>query len=114
MTDTRQKIIRDRQFNVAVTSDELKRIHARAAARGMRPVDYGRARLFAEWRAGGPEIARAIHLDPLLLAQLSRLGNNLNQIARRLNALGQLVPETLEPLLREIRGIINKGVSGDH
>jgi hypothetical protein len=114
MTDTKQKVIRDRQFNVAVTGDELKRIHARAAARGMRPVDYGRARLLAEWRAGGPEIAGAIHLDPLSLAQLSRLGNNLNQIARRLNTLDQPAPPTLEPLLRELRGIINKGMPGDH
>jgi Bacterial mobilisation protein (MobC) len=112
MTDTKQKSIRSRQFNVAVTRDELKRIHARAAARGMRPVDYGRARLLAEWRAGAP--ASAPHLDPLLLAALSRLGNNLNQIARRLNTLDLPAPPTLEPLLREIRGIINGGLSRDH
>jgi len=84
MANTKPNIIRDRQFNVAVTADELKRIHARAAAHGMRPVDYGRARLLAAWRAAGPEIASAAHLDPLLLAQLSRVGNNLNQIARQL------------------------------
>jgi transposase len=114
MTRPKQKIFRDRQFNVAVTTDELKRIHARAAARRMRPVDYGRARLLAEWRAGGAENANAAHLDPLVLAQLSRLGNNLNQIARRLNMLDQPAPPTLELLLREIRGILNKGMPSDH
>jgi Bacterial mobilisation protein (MobC) len=112
MNDTKQKVIRERQFNVAVTSDELKRIHAHAAARGMRPVDYGRARLLAEWRAGGS--TSAPHLDPLLLAALSRLGNNLNQIARRLNMLDQPTPPTLEPLLREIRAIINTSTCRDH
>ena len=35
--------------------------------------------------------------------QWSRLGNNLNQIARRLNTVGMPAPPTLEPLLRDIR-----------
>jgi DNA polymerase III delta subunit len=45
-------------------------------------------------------------LDPLLLVQLSRIGNNLNQIARRLNELALPAPEALEPLLAEIRRIL--------
>lgn len=110
MTEPKQKTIRDRQFNVAVTTDELMLIRNRAAARGMRPVDYGRARLLAAWRVANPEVASAAHLDPLLLAQLSRLGNNLNQIARALNTSGHLVPSELIRLLNQIREIINKGI----
>jgi hypothetical protein len=114
MADTKQKIIRDRQFNVAVTTDELKRIHARAVARGMRPVDYGRARLLGSGRMDANAEAARPHLDPLFYASVSKLGNNLNQIARRLNTFGDPAPAALEPLLREIRAIINKGMPVDH
>jgi hypothetical protein len=96
---------RDKQFNVAVTLHELELLHARAAAAGMRPADYGRARLFAEWRTSARQAA-APHLDPLLIAGLSRVGNNLNQIARRLNTLDMPTPPSLEPLLQEVRALI--------
>jgi hypothetical protein len=114
MADTKPKIFRDRQFNVAVTTDELNRIHAHAAARGMRPVDYGRARLLGAGGMNAKAEAARPHLDPLFVASISRLGNLLNQIARRLNTFGGPAPATLEPLLREIRDIISKGIPGDH
>ena len=75
----------------------------------MRPVDYARARLFAEWRISEAALAAAHHLDPLFQAQLSRIGNNLNQIARRMNTFHQPAPAGLEPLLAEIRALINRG-----
>jgi hypothetical protein len=112
MARPKQKLKRDRQFNVAVTAHELEMLHARAAARGMRPVDYGRARLFAERRTTEVHAAGAPHLDPLFLTHLSRLGNNLNQIARRLNTVGQPAPPTLEPLLREIRALLSRRAWG--
>jgi hypothetical protein len=99
-------ITRDRQFNVGLTAAELAEVQRAARLAGMRPVDYGRAKLLS--RSG--RIARTEYsvrqLDPLLLVQLSRIGNNLNQIARRLNELALPVPEALEPLLGEIRSIL--------
>jgi hypothetical protein len=103
------RIRRDRQFNVSLTSREFELLHARAAACRLRPVDYGRARLFDV--SGNPSEAApsAAHLDPLFYAQLSRLGNLVNQIARRLNTYGGPAPASLEPLLRDIRALINRG-----
>ena len=99
-------ITRDRQFNVGFTAAELAEVQRAARVAGMRPVDYGRAKLLS--RSG--RIARTEYsvrqLDPLLLVQLSRIGNNLNQIARRLHELSLPAPQELEPLLAEIRSIL--------
>ncbi|MFO1100396.1 MAG: plasmid mobilization relaxosome protein MobC [Xanthobacteraceae bacterium] len=54
---------------------------------GLRPVDYGRAKLFNQKRITEAVERRAVCPDPLIFVQLSRLGNNLNQIARKLDAL---------------------------
>jgi hypothetical protein len=99
-------ITRDRQFNVGLTATEFTEVQRAARLAGMRPVDYGRAKLLSK----PGRIARAVYavpqLDPLLLVQLSRIGNNLNQIARRLNELSLPAEGELEPLLAEIRGIL--------
>ena len=111
MVRPKQQIRRDRQFNVSLTSREFELLFARAAACCMRPVDYARARLFGMTE---PLAAQsAAHLDPLLLAQLSRLGNNLNQVARHLNTVGGPAPPTLEPLLRNILALINRETADD-
>lgn len=109
MARPKQNISRDRQFNVGLTAREHGLLLERAAACAMRPVDYARARLFAPWRMTARQAAGAPHLDPLLLAQLSRLGNNLNQIARRLNTLDAPAPPSLEPLLLQIRTLLSRG-----
>ena len=102
---------RDRQFNVGLTAHEMEIVQRAARLAGMRPVDYGRARLLS--RPG--RIARTSeavrHLDPLFLVQLSRIGNNLNQVARRLNDLALPEPEDLAPLLMEIRQILRSAGS---
>jgi hypothetical protein len=108
----KHKLKRDRQFNVGLTSREHELLQERARAAGMRPVDYGRARLFGEARHRAIAAAdNGRHLDPLFQAQLSRLGNNLNQITRRLNVLEVPPPPSLEPLLRHIRALLAKGTS---
>lgn len=103
------EIKRNRQFNVGLTAPEYDLLLARAARAGMRPVDYARARLFAEWRINATAAAAA-HLDPLLLNQLIRVGNNLNQIARKMNAFNQPAPASLGRLLEEIRRIVAEGL----
>ena len=42
--------VRDRQFNLCLTTSELESIKRRAAAVGMRPVHFGRALLLDEKR----------------------------------------------------------------
>jgi hypothetical protein len=100
---------RDRQLNLKLTGREFDYVAARARRRAQRPVDYARTQLLAD----RPVRTHASHghLDPLFLLQLSRLGNNLNQIARRLNGLSMPAPEALGPLLKDIRELIRKGAA---
>jgi hypothetical protein len=100
---------RERQLNLKLTRREFDFVCARAARRSLRPVDYAREQLLAERPVRTH--AQHGHLDPLFLLQLSRLGNNLNQIARRLNVMRMAEPEGFGPLLEEIRGLIRKGVA---
>ena len=98
---------RSRQFNLSLTAEEFDAIQTSARLAGMRPVDYGRARLLKAGRV--PRTAYAVRqLDPLLLAHLGRVGNNLNQIARRLNELAVPAPEALAALLDELRAAIRQ------
>lgn len=108
MSKTKKTERRDRQFNIGLTAREYDLLHQRADALRMRPVDYGRAKLFAQKRITEAAERHAACPDPLIFVQLSRLGNNLNQIARKLHEFHIPLPETLEPLLQEIRALINR------
>lgn len=95
-------------MSVALTAREHALLHARAIEAGLRPVDYARAKLLSV-----RTVSRAVqegpnHLGPLLLAQLSRLGNNLNQIARMLHMTRNPPPPSLESLLQELRALLRR------
>lgn len=99
-------IPRNRQFNVALTAREFADVERAARVTGMRPVDYGRAKLLSK----PPRLTRGAYtvqpVDPALLVHLSRLGNNLNQIARGLHELSLPEMEELRALLSEIRAVL--------
>lgn len=108
---------RDQQLNFSLTRDELTALRRRADAAGMHLVDFGRDLLLrrrapstrgydTEMVEAEGTLARAARL---LTGELRRLGNNLNQIARRLNTREEPAPPSLEPLLREIRILLNRG-----
>jgi hypothetical protein len=99
---------RDQQLNIKLTLREIAWVRARAGAVRMRPIDYGRAQLLAERPLPRAASNTAPHLDTLFLLQLSRIGNNLNQIARKFNQTG-VCPPALETLLGDIRELIRKG-----
>ena len=52
-------------------------------------------------------------LERLNLEQLKRIGNNLNQIARQLNALGQVVPDELTETLNAVRQLLRNAAGDD-
>jgi len=80
-----------------------------SAASGMRPVDFARLKVLAKRSASLSAATPAdTHLDPLLLNALSRIGSNLNQLARQFNALRVQSPPELSPLLGELREILGK------
>lgn len=97
---------RDRQLNLSLRTDEYDAVCARAAAFGKRPVEYARQTLLGE-RADRSE-APVARYDRLVLEQLKRVGSNLNQIARQMNALGRTSLTDLELALGELRDLVRR------
>jgi hypothetical protein len=99
------------QLNLSLTASEWESIRKRAVALGMRPVHFGRAVLLDQKRqpvVGHPPGSG--NLDRLVYTQLVRLGNNLNQMVRHLHQTDDPLPVDLEPLLNDIRQILERRV----
>jgi mobilization protein NikA len=117
-TDLRRRII----FPVRLTADEKRRLDSLARERGLRLAAYIRVTTL-----GGPMPPR--RSDPVLVPAVNRdvyrhlgqVGNNLNQIARRLNIEDGSDPAATEtlaairevlPLLLAVQGqLLGKGLS---
>jgi hypothetical protein len=99
---------RIRQLNLSFTTSELETIVGRAQAVGMRPCHFGRAAILDVEKAAAPAARAEDNLQRLVLQQLSRIGNNLNQMVRHLHATGDPLPPDLEPLLKDIRALMTK------
>jgi hypothetical protein len=97
---------RIRQLNLSLTDSELDDIRRRAEAVGMRPVHFGRALIFNQKSVPATTSTPAANVQRLIYGQLSRLGNNLNQLVRHCHQTGDPLPPDLEPLLNDIRQII--------
>jgi hypothetical protein len=82
-----QKRQRDKSLQIAMTAEEFAVMRERAAAAGLSPSSYGRAVLLG---TPGPRARRSPPLNAELLAhavaQLNKVGSNLNQVAHLLNA----------------------------
>jgi hypothetical protein len=103
---------RNQQLNLSLTQGELENIQRRASALGMRPVHFARAALIDPGNKVAVTRAPSSHVDRLVYAEISRLGNNLNQLVRHLHRTGDPLPADLEPLLKDIRQIIERRVPG--
>jgi len=105
---------RSQQLNLSLTTSELESIKKRAHAVGMRPVHFGRAVLLDQGRklAVDREVKDS-NAQRLVYGQLVRLGNNLNQMVRHLHRTGDPLPADLEPLLNDIRQIIERRCRDD-
>lgn len=73
----------------------------------MRLVDFARAMVCQATVTVGSAVSTP-PAERLLLQQWKRVGNNLNQVARQLNALGRPAPENLEAALADIRHLIQR------
>lgn len=98
-------IHRDRQLNVALTATEFERVRDTAQALGMTLVAYARSRLLDESMATAAPIAA---MDRLALNQLKRIGNNLNQMSRQMNALGIPSISEIDLTLRDVRELLRR------
>ncbi|MGD0188115.1 MAG: plasmid mobilization relaxosome protein MobC [Roseiarcus sp.] len=98
---------------MSLTARELENIKRRAEAVGMRVGNFGRALLLAMPDDAALKPAPESRINRLVHAQLVRLGNNLNQMVRHLHATGDPLPADLEPLLRDIRQLIDRRCCDD-
>lgn len=104
-------IIRDYQLNLALTRQEYETISARAADAHMRVTDYGRWLLFTAPSAQSQAPQVPPQFDRLTYEGMKRLGNNLNQIARRMHTFQEPAPPSLEPLLCDIRALLQRNAA---
>jgi hypothetical protein len=101
------------QLNLSLTASELESIKKRALAVGMRPVHFGRSLLLDRDRQLAIKSEPSSNAERLIYDQLVRLGNNLNQMVRHLHRTGDPLPADLEPLLKDIRHIIERRCRDD-
>ena len=101
---------RDCQLNFSLTRTELTTLRARAEAADMHLVDYGRAQLLRQPKFIFPDatVANGLRADRLVVVQLRRLGNLLNQLVRRCHARDEPMPPALAPLLADLRAILDR------
>ena len=102
--------LRDMQLKLNLTATEYECVVRRANAAGMRPVHYSRTLVLNTSSARTPSQQIPDNIERLHYLALSRIGNNLNQMMRHLHRTGEPTPSDLEPLLVEIREIINRTI----
>ncbi|MFC3170465.1 MobC family plasmid mobilization relaxosome protein [Paracoccus fontiphilus] len=90
-------------LRVRMTAAERASIEARAAAAGLSPSEFAR-RAIAGAKIMAPANDRAA-IPPMLIAELGRIGNNLNQIAHAAH-LGRDLPGMAEVALAEVRALV--------
>jgi len=69
------------------------------------------ARSFARTPKGRISVKMHAQSDPAFIAELKRIGNNLNQLAKHANLYGDLPPQ-LEATCQEVRAIIVEAAEG--
>lgn len=97
---------RDARVNLRVAADDKLRLEAAAAGAGMTLPAY---LVYAGLRGGGfdtPSDRDAAVFEVIKLERaVARVGNNVNQIAHRLNALGEVDPGMAEAAA-EVRAVM--------
>ena len=92
---------------VRLTPDELDAVREAAARAGLTLSDYVRRLVL-----GHRVVAARADTDAAVLADLNRVGVNLNQMTRRVNVTGAVPPE-LRAALAEVRAAVEKLAGGE-
>jgi hypothetical protein len=103
---------RDQHVAFRLTLQEAIMLRERAAAASQSVSDFARdAALRHRPHGNGLDHRRPFAMDPATFHEIRRLGVNLNQIARRLNAQDIPPPPALGPLLAEIHVVLKNALS---
>jgi hypothetical protein len=112
MARPRQNEVRDQHVAFRLTLEEALVLRERAARVGQALSNYARnAALSHRPQPSSIDPTRPFAMDPASFHQIRRLGVNLNQIAKRLNAQDIPAPPELAPLLAEIDAVLKKALS---
>ena len=98
------------QLKLNLTATEYECVVRRANAVAMRPTHYARMVMLDRDVVPAPRQRTPSDLERLNYQSLVRVGNNLNQMMRHLHQTGGPAPNDLEPLLKDNREIINRGI----
>jgi len=110
MARPRQAKVRDQRVSFRLTLAELLTLRERAARAGQSVSDYARAAALGAAPRSRPNGRPPLAFEPASFHQIHRLGVNLNQIARRLNAQDLPAPPELPPLLADIQAALRKAL----
>lgn len=106
----RQARRRVHQYPLRLNAAERAALETAAAAQRMTPANFLRAAFLAPAKGSGSGVPAgmppAAGLDPAALAQLTRIGSNLNQLARRANSGDLLQPGELPETLRYLDTVL--------
>lgn len=91
-------------FTVRLTAAERARVEEQARRLRLTPSDYARACLVR----GTVRVIQDEGFDPEQVRALLAIGNNLNQIARHLNASGAFSPAKLDAVLDAISALLTE------
>lgn len=96
---------RDQRFNLRLTVAEIEHLRAQAETAGLAPHEYARLRVTDHVVKPARQ-----HVDAALLAELNRIGVNVNQLARAVHT-DRSFQEHWPIILRELRAVLEKVVS---
>jgi hypothetical protein len=105
VNDSEKRLV---QVNIRLTADENRKLNEFASASGLSPANWIRAKLFS----GKSPAAKMSPLDASIFHELKKIGVNLNQVTRKINA-GEFPKEyigrqlELAELLKRVIEILN-------
>lgn len=99
-----------RVVSFRVTDSEFARLAQRAAAANMRLNDF--VRTIALTKTDTLKVKTYMRYDPMLISELNRIGNNLNQMVKRYHVTGKTSPY-LEALCDRIDELIDQAIEAE-
>lgn len=101
---------RRKSYPLRLSDPEREALQAAAQAQGQTPADFLRAAFLAPAAAVArpPGVPQGPALDPAAIAALGRIGANLNQVVRRINAGAALEPRELPEVLAGLHQALDR------